>query len=95
MTLALVILLNLVVCLAGCLLCVCRLTKMKFGETKDSIRHQYAIWFAVLFISAISFVFGIPPDPWRLVTDTVILVFLAIGIPAWRHGPPAYARKSP
>lgn len=90
---AVLILINFAVCLAGGILCICRMTKMNHRETKLLIRWQYVIWFTALFASGWSFIFGAPPNGPQIGMGIVICGYLICGIPAWKRGAPLYTRR--
>lgn len=84
---------NLVVCLAGGYLCICRLRIMRASMTKKSVRVQYSIWFALFVSSALSFTYGEPPTWTQLVLTAFTLLVLLIGSAAWSAGPPRYTMR--
>lgn len=78
-------------CLGGIALCICRLgTKMTADTTKTVIRVQYVMWLGVdAFI-----LLDLPATEIHLITSAAIFAYLAMGIPAWRHGAPIHTWKS-
>lgn len=87
------VLANLLLCLFGGWVCLCRMTKMRGSTTKMIIRLQYAIWTAVFCASGISFLFGEPATWVQLLLGAGIVGHLALGVTVWRFGAPAYTMR--
>lgn len=85
--------LNLIVCIAGILICIERMTEMSHTKTKLQIRVQYSLWFSLFIFSGFSWLFHDPADLTQLVMSLMILANLVIGNGAWRQGLPEYAHK--
>ena len=84
---------NLAVCSAGGYTCLCRMAKMTARDTKLSIRLQSTLWFTFFAASGWSFMFDFRPDLMQFVLTGISLAATLIGVPAWRHGPPEYAKR--
>lgn len=84
---------NLVVCLAGFVLCVKRMGYMSKRATKLAIRIQYAILSAFFTASAISWTHDDPASMTQLVMSALVLAFLLCGNDAWRYGAPDYTMR--
>lgn len=87
------ILANWIVCAAGGWLCLCRMTKMSGRGTKLAIRWQYTILFTIFFASGWSWIFGDPATFIQMFRAGLLVIYVAAGMPAWRHGQPEYARR--
>lgn len=85
----LLILGNLVVCLVGAWLCVCRMAHMD-SKTKLTIRVQYAVWFSLFACSGISWTYDEPASLTQLMMGSAVVVHLILGLGAWRYGAPTY-----
>lgn len=90
----LLLLLNLVLCLFGAWVCICRIGAMTGSTTKRTIRIQYVMWLSLLLMSGLSFLFGHHVTKVEIVFAVCVVSHLLIGFPVWRHGPPAYASKA-
>jgi len=82
--------LNSILCIAGMVICACRLgTKMTKQTTKSIIRLQYVMWLGLetflLFVR--------PVDYTHVIMSSAVLAHLLITFPAWRHGLPQHAIK--
>ena len=85
---------NLAVCLCGMWLCICRATKMK-SHTKLAIYVPYVIWFTLFFLSAFSHgFFGQPATLMQVFFGIGVIIHIAAGFQAWRHGAPAYSQET-
>lgn len=89
----LLILANFFVCSIGGWLCICRMTKMSYRETKLVIRWQYSLLFSFFAASGWSFLFGDWPTPIQLFQSAVIVSYVFMGVPAWKDGAPEYTRR--
>lgn len=85
----LLILGNLIVCLLGAWLCVCRMSMMD-SRTKRPIRAQYTTWFCLFAASAISWTYDEPATLTQLLMGCAVVGHLLLGIGAWRYGAPTY-----
>ena len=84
---------NLFTCMAGVVLCVCRMGKMT-KTVKAAIRYQYNLMLPVLFASGFSWIYGEPATLVQWAMSAAMTVPLLIGISPWRNGPPQYAIKA-
>ena len=84
---------NLVVCLAGFVLCVKRMGYMSKRTTKLAIRIQYAILSAFFTASAISWTHDDPASMTQLTMSALVVAFLLCGNDAWRDGAPVYTYR--
>ncbi len=89
----LLLLLNGALCLFGAWVCICRFGAMTGSHTKLTIRIQYVMWFALLLMSAFSFLWGHKVTKVEIIFGIAVLSHLLIGFAVWRHGPPAYTHK--
>ena len=90
---ALLIFANLAASSVGGYTCLCRMTKMSARDTKFSIRLQATLWFTFFAASGWSFMFNFRPELMQLILTGITLAATLIGIPAWRNGPPPYAKR--
>jgi hypothetical protein len=81
---------NLIVCLVGIAMCICRQGYMRKSTTKKIIRAQYSMWTGLFTASAISWTFGEPATVIQLCMSSAVLVHLVLGFEAWRWGAPSY-----
>ena len=79
-------------CLAGIVMCGCRLgTKMSKETTKGIIRLQYVMWLGLdMFLLIVR-----PLDYTHVVMSGAILLHLLFTFPAWKNGQPPHAMKEP
>ena len=84
---------NLITCMAGVVLCVCRMGKMT-KAVKPAIRYQYNLMLPVLIASAFSWIYGQPATLVQLAMSAAMTVPLLIGVVAWKYGAPSYAIKA-
>lgn len=82
--------LNLLVCLFGGYVCICRMAKMSARATKLTIRWQYMLWFGLFSASGISWTYDEPANFIQLLMSVSIVTHLLLGVAAWRNGAPAY-----
>lgn len=87
------ILLNLLVCSAGGLMCICRMAHMD-SNTKQAIRAQYTIWFSMFAASGWSFTYEEPSSFIQLLMGAALVAHMLIGMGAWRHGAPNYTVRT-
>lgn len=85
--------LNLIVCVLGFWICLCRSKDMKASRTKAVIRYQYTGWAMMFVASGISFLWGERATSVQLAISCWVVAHLMIGWGAWRHGPPRYTEK--
>ena len=85
----LLILGNLLTCLFGAWLCICRMSMMD-SRTKRSIRAQYTMWFCLFATSGISWTYDEPATLVQLLMGAAVVAHLLLGIGAWRYGAPTY-----
>ena len=81
---------NLLVCLFGGYICICRMGKMSAKETKPVIRAQYTLWMALFVASGLSWLYGYPATPPQTLLSAGIVLWLALGVSAWRFGTPPH-----
>lgn len=89
----LLIVANLLVCMAGGFMCICRMSMMSLSTTKAEIRWQYVFWFSTFAASGISWTYDEPASFAQLLMSLAIVVHLILGLGAWRNGAPAYTRR--
>jgi len=87
------VLLNLITCLAGGLLCACRMTKMN-GQVKLPIRLLTTIQFTLFAASGMSYTYGEPASLIQWMMGVGVIAYLLLGVGPWRYGPPPYALKA-
>jgi hypothetical protein len=77
-------------CLAGIVICACRLgTRMSKENTKTIIRVQYVMWLNVDLFLLMTF-----PHEWQhVVMSGAILAHLLMTLPAWRYAAPPHTLK--
>ena len=85
-----VIVTNLLICVVGLSICVCRMAQMTAHETKLVIRIQYAIWTGFFTASAISFTYDAPTTITQTFLSFAVVCHLMLGYSAWRVGAPEY-----
>lgn len=82
--------LNSFLCLAGIVMCTCRLgSKMSKQTTKGVIRLQYVMWLGMLMLLLLER----PIDGRHIIMSGVIVAYLLLTLPAWKNGPPQHALK--
>ncbi len=89
----LLVLVNLAVCVFGGWVCICRMGLMQGSKTKKVVRAQYILLFTSMVVSGISWVYGSIPTVAQLFLSAVIVLHLALGWGAWRHGPPQWVYR--
>jgi hypothetical protein len=87
------VLLNLVTCLAGSYLCVCRMTHMN-SHVKLPIRLGVTLQFALFAASGLSYTYNEPASFIQWMMGFGLICILLLGYGSWRHGAPAYAVKA-
>lgn len=82
-------LVNVLLCLAGMWMCVCRARHMSFATTRNVVRYGYGAMFTTLLGSLLVF----PAGWWQTYLSFCIVVYLLKGMPAWRGSQPEEACK--
>ena len=82
---------NLLVCMLGGYLCICRM-KSTSNKTKPVIIARYVMWFSLLCGSGISWLYGHPASLFQIFLGIGVVADLMLGFKAWRHGAPPYTR---
>lgn len=67
---------NLVVCLGGAYLCICRMMRMSKDDTQLAVRQFYTVFFMLFIASGISFLWEIEVTFLQLAQSGSILVYL-------------------
>lgn len=83
--------LNLLICLFGGYLCICRL-RVIGPDTKTPIRVRYVMWFTLFAASGLSWLFDYPASLGQIVMALGVIADLALGFNAWKKGAPTYTR---
>lgn len=87
-----IIALNLLACITGGFIVVCRL-KFITPRTKESIRWHYVMWFTLFAWSGLSWTYGDIPGWAQLALSCGGLFQLILGSRPWKYGQPDYALK--
>jgi hypothetical protein len=86
-------LVNVVLCLAGLIMCLCRARVMSARTTKPVIRYGYTLEVVVLLASMFGPTYAGGVIWPQLILGVGIVARLWIGMGAWRSGQPAHATR--
>ena len=86
-------LLNLLTCLVGAGLSICRLVKMN-SRVKMPLRVLATIQLVLFIASGISYTYDQPASFIQWLMGLGLISYLLLGVAPWKHGPPSCALKA-
>ena len=85
------VLLNSAISFVGFLMCVCRAGKWDGSNTKPVIKTIYILYMLMLVVMGVGYLLA--PSIVIPIVNTILVLVLAAGIPAWWHDAPEWTQK--
>lgn len=85
--------LNLLLCLCGGFVAICRMGLMTKSGTKGTVRVIYMLYMMMFATSGISYWWDEPAGIAQILMGACVLCILLMGFGAWRNGAPAHTNK--
>lgn len=86
--------LNLLLCMGGAFVCICRMGMMSGRHTKKVVRGQYVSLFMGFLVSGGSYwLFEAPANFAQIMFGAAVVSFLLLGWGVWKDGAPLYTMR--